>query len=237
MIQMSHPNERWLDAWPPDLVQRVQLLDKNIIELLGPKAKKGSRTVMGDVLLAATQYLELSKHYDEAPTRNKLRKKLELLRDNAGTVAGMLESGEPHLLAALTMHGAPQDEIEARSQTLNVLWNLCVSAHAAIFNLELDGPASGQKAATWPPKRALAYHCYEIFNRYRPGEASSTAGGNFQEFVGYVYEVARGQGDADLETPIKQVLALVREQNLPASENPFDLAGPFLRDLEKLRRP
>jgi hypothetical protein len=209
-----------------------------IMKLLGTQAEADPCAVMGDVLLAATLYLDLSSQYVDAPTRKKLHEGLKLLRKSAGTVAGMLERGEPYLLAALNMHGVPQEQLKSESQTLNILWGLSISAHGALSNLQLTGPASGQKAATWPPKRALAFQCLEIFDRYRPGEASSTEGGPFRTFVSYVYEIATGERTADLESPVKEVLKLVRENGLPAPETPFtDIVNPhhkFIRDLKKL---
>jgi hypothetical protein len=94
------------------LAQRAEDLMAEIMKLLGTQAEADPCAVMGDVLLVATLYLDLSSQYVDAPTRKKLHEGLKLLRKSGGTVAGMLERGEPYLLAALNMHGVPQEQLK-----------------------------------------------------------------------------------------------------------------------------
>jgi hypothetical protein len=230
-------------VWKPELVQRVQHLWPEIAKLLGPRAKVHPEFAMGSILLTATYYQELSQRYRRAPSRRRLYRHLELLRDSACLTMELLKHPEPYFLAALSMHGLPEDELVPfkggfRIESLERLARLCLAAHKALLNLPLTGPASGQTASGWPPKRALAFRCLEIFERYQPGAASTTAGGAYRTFVNYVYEIATGE-EADLEKPVKEAIKLSKKQRLP-KRTPFaDVIHPhrkLVRELDALRR-
>lgn len=229
----------------PKLKNRADYLMEEILNQLGPQAKAKPDDARLSVIFAASLYQPLAEHYAKAPSRKKLREQLEVLRDSAGRVATLYERRDLYLLGALHMHGLPEDEVRAlgwgqSSPGLDFLKRLCAAAHAAIVNLPLAGSVGGQKASSTPPKRALALWCWEIFESYRPGKASTTEGGDFRGFVTLVYEIATGELDADLETPVKEAVALVRDQGSPTGPNPFaEALNPhlkYVRDLDALRR-
>jgi len=55
------------------------------------------------------------------------------------------------------------------------------------------------------PKYILVDQCFEVFEQYRAGDASSTPEGPFAEFARCVYEIATGE-EAELESTIKKVI-------------------------------
>ena len=242
---MIHWDKLSSDVWQPELVDRARDLSDEIVELLGPQAQAKPEGATIDALFVATQYLELSQRYTNAPSRKKLHEQLEFLRCSAIKIADLLKDSNPYLLAALSLHGFSQDDVMPLiwgqpSPLLNSIQHLCVTAQAAKLNLSLTGPSSGQKASTMPPKRSLALRCIEIFERYRPGEASTTTGGHFRTFVSRVYEIATGEQDADLEKAVKEAVKLVKKRGLPAHPNPFaEALYPHLKfagELKALRR-
>lgn len=227
------------ESLDPKLKRRAEELLDVILDVLGPQAKAKPDGVRFSVILTASLYQPLLEHYAKAPSRKKLRQRLEALRNSASGAAAVLESRDPYLLAALHMHGLPEDEVAGCSR-LDILKRLCLVAYVAVLNLPLEGPVGGQKVSATPPKRALAFRCLEVFERYRPGKASSTEGGDFRAFVGYVYEIATGEQDADLEKPVKEAIGLFRDKGFPEQRNPFtEVRYPqrkYVRDLDALRR-
>lgn len=74
--------------------------------------------------------------------------------------------------------------------------------------IEKLGPPSSSDSRIVAPdnlKYILADQCFEVFEQYRAGDASSTPEGPYAEFVRCVYEIATGE-IAELESTIKKVI-------------------------------
>jgi hypothetical protein len=235
-----------IEFLPDDLLpvwrSRADRLMGNILETLGPDARRDAEAIRVTVIIAAAAYHQVARLYEAAPTRKKLRENLTALRDALGGAAAILEGADPYVLAALCLFGFPDREAIAlkrgdNSPLCNFLAALRDMADAALKVLPLTGAASGQKAWTNAPKRALVLRCMEVFERYRPGEATSTTGGPFQEFVSYVYEVGTGEAIADLETPVKAARRLIREGRAGELLNPIAEAfNPLLKYQSSLNK-
>jgi hypothetical protein len=228
-----------IEFLPDDLLpvwrSRADRVMGNILEILGPDARRDAEAIRVTVIIAAAAYHQVARLYEAAPTRKKLRENLTALRDALGGATAILEGADPYVLAALCLFGFPDSEAIAlkrgdNSPLCNLLAALRDMADTALRDLPLTGAASGQKAWTNAPKRALVLRCMEVFERYQPGKATSTTGGPFQEFVSYIYEVATGEAIADLETPIKAARRLIREGRAGELLNPIAEAfNPLLK--------
>ena len=72
---------------------------------------------------------------------------------------------------------------------------------------QLGTPSSSDSRIVTPdnPKYILADQCFEVFEQYRAGDASSTPEGPYAKFVRCVYEITTGE-IAELESTIKKVI-------------------------------
>lgn len=236
--------DQMLLSYDLKMVARADDLLPEILTLLGPKAQAEPKNVKVSVVQAAQMYLTLKGFYDQVPSRKELREFLEGVEKTAGKLAGLLRNADLIKIAALYMYGLPEKEAWAlrsggRSLFVDLARMISLMAQGARESLLLSGGAAGRKAWTLPPKRELALECLQIFDEYRPGEAKTTEGGDFRAFVGYVYEIATGERDADLEKPVKEAVKLAHAHGIP-DHKLAELINPQLKDVRSLiglRRP
>jgi hypothetical protein len=84
------------------------------------------------------------------------------------------------------------------------------------FGPDVGGRTNVHKKLFQSPEEVLVKHAWYLFERYKPGQATTTEGGPFHRFVQQIYEYATGKGaDEDgaptLSTKIKQMLKPLRD--------------------------
>lgn len=86
-----------------------------------------------------------------------------------------------------------------------ILDDMAQTSDQILSQLPQKGP--GDSAEFYPlAKQQFVTDClHYLFDRYRPGEATTTVDSDFQNMVSIVYEIATGK-EIDLEWPIKQVI-------------------------------
>ena len=81
---------------------------------------------------------------------------------------------------------------------------------------DVGGRTNVHKKLFQSPEEVLVKHAWYLFERYRPGQATTTEGGPFHRFVQEIYEYATGKGADEsgaptLSTKIKQMLKPLRD--------------------------
>ena len=94
------------------------------------------------------------------------------------------------------------------------------------------------KKASYPeadhPEYELVRDCLRLFETYRPGEASTTEGGDFRGFVSLIYEMATGQSGVDLTRRVRNTIADYKElKNQTLSEDRGEIIAEMNRQRGK----
>lgn len=120
----------------------------------------------------------------------------------------------------------------AESEILDLL-NL-ISSIAQQETKEL--PVGAGKQAPYPEpdhaERELVRECLRLFETYRPGEASTTVGGDFREFVSRIYEMATGKSEVDLTRRVRQAIA----DHKAAKSTSSGSRGEIIAEMNRARR-
>ena len=197
----------------PAVRERLQEHLPYLAELLRRKPED----IASDILGAAAPY---ALHDGEAPLSvSRMRKQLVKLNRETTSLLKTLDALHNQTVAALKVRIHPP---QRANRFFSDLRDLLPELSSATQTLLSDLPDKAEKkegTELWPDslKSQLVWDCFEIFEKYRPGEASTTTGGDFRDFVSRVFEITTGKRDADLERPVKEVLREIRKGHAPTS--------------------
>jgi len=98
------------------------------------------------------------------------------------------------------------------SRLLSMLDGIVAASEEALAELQADKGGSRQQSILGgSANEELVASCQRLFEQHRPGEASTTEGGDFRDFMTLVYEVSTGEMGVDLERPVKEHMRRLRQ--------------------------
>ena len=123
----------------------------------------------------------------------------------------------PSLIAPITDDQSSGDEYEAireerDSRLLSMLDAIVKASERALEKPREDsgGWINQPMLGGWANEELVA-GCYKLFDKYRPGEARTTAGGNFRTFVSIFHQLSTGKQN-DLEWQVRAYLKNIRRK-------------------------
>lgn len=154
------------------------------IELLKPQSR-AERTQREKDINFFIEYWQFAVEPAPVATAKDARKRLRKIKQSATVIIEELDR-----LNTLAQAVLPESIRNMTSATLTVF---AEEVEDAILNVER--PKGGAKPDR--KRRYLAYHCAELFERFRPGEVKPTLEGSFHNFAAYVSGIAHGTGKSD----------------------------------------
>ncbi len=154
------------------------------IELLKPQ-NRAERTQREKDINFIIEYWQFVVEPAPVATARDARKRLRKIKQSATVIIEDLDR-----LNTLAQAVLPESVRNMTSATLTVF---AEEVEDAILNVER--PKGGSKPDR--KRRYLAYHCAELFERFRPGEVKPTLEGSFHNFAAYVSGIAHGTGKWD----------------------------------------
>ena len=121
----------------------------------------------------------------------------------------------PSLIAPITDDQSSGDEYEAiceerDSRLLSMLDAIVKASERALEKPHEDrGGSIKQPMLGGPANEELVAGCCNLFDKYCPGKASTTAGGDFRTFVSILHQLSTGEQN-DLEYQVKKYLKIKR---------------------------
>ena len=102
------------------------------------------------------------------------------------------------------------------SRLLSMLDGIVEACDRALTELPADvGGSMKETILGLAANIELVAGCHRLFEKFLPGEATTTAGGAFRHFVSSVYELSTGRMDVDLERSVKAYARSIKSYNLP----------------------
>jgi len=215
---------------PVDHPPLDQILLADAIAYLGKKALADKSSVDGKIGFIGTLHREL-RGWDERPIRPAdISKNLNYVKESAKEFRSLIaaldyfslrelhEQGafrHPSLIAPITDDQSSGDEYEAireerDSRLLSMLDTIVEASERALDKPHDDlGGWINQPMLGGSANEELVAGCYKLFEKYRPGEATTTAGGDFRTFVSILHELSTGEKN-DLERQVKEYLKIKR---------------------------
>jgi hypothetical protein len=166
------------------------------LELLKPRTLPDRLEGGAAILRVAEDFVRWRALAASSPSAAAACKELDELARWADEGLGRLDSLGPWLL---TTGALPARDLGSKRQDLETLRD-----DAKRWAQRVGGKPGQSPLWPAPPKRELVVECLNLFERCRPGEASTR--GDFARFVAELYQLAAGE-IADLERPIKDVMA------------------------------
>lgn len=215
---------------PVDHPPLNQNLLADAIAYLGEKALADKSSVDRKIRFIVALHREL-RGWDERPIRpSDISANLNYVRESAKEFRSLIaeldyfslrelhEQGafrHPSLIAPITDDQSSGDEYEAireerDSRLLSMLDAIVEASERALENPHEDrgGWIKQPMVGGWANEELVA-GCYKLFEKYRPGKARTTAGGDFRTFVSRVFELSTGE-ERDLEAQVKEYLKIKR---------------------------
>ena len=205
------------DYWTPlddetldEIEGRAEQRFVRLLKILGSRAQRREEHAKGEILWLADLLARLTRVKESAPQIKEVRNDLRKIAGRLSQAADLFEGLDHPAFRALVNVGMDPDYLKALSEgahSFPVSFMRRLSSLADDANKELASHGAG----AWPlaTKREFIVECLTVFDRYRPGEASSKAravGGDFHEFVALVFTVATGEQASDFESSIKRVV-------------------------------
>lgn len=197
-------------AVDPDLLEHA-------VDLLPPTAHTDRKTAENVILAAAEEYLSYVENYKNAPRPSDIKARLTDLRELANGLYRAVHNLDYLTLSKLEDAGLFDHPLVRRMQglgefqrlserkgsvLLNLLEAIGKASEIALASIEQDEGGSSQPLGV-SAEDELAGLCLDIFEKARPGEATSAENGDFSIFVAYVSEIATGKPTSVIK-PVKR---------------------------------
>ena len=233
----------------PEMTENKAELLQKAIELLAPRKDQG-RFRDDDIRQSKkSQIQKIIEHYQAdqrlkwTDFRNDLREiaaRAEALRQRIARAEAVSISllGTNGLLRALfrTKRDADGQPIQeaggwrdeyckgaAESEILDLLELISSIAQQESQNLEIGTGKSAFYPESDHAQNELVRDCLRLFEIYRPGEASTTEGGDFRVFTSRLYEIATGKPEVNMIRRVRRVLKDYREVQSDYRKNRIDI--------------
>lgn len=182
---------------------RAEELLPRLVEILGDGAKSDRDEAEAAVLYCASGYARDLELFDTAPTSATVRLELDRMLAWMKEGEALLDSMSPLFETLGAVNPADRQALE---RILKELRNAVEWLDEGIVE---RWPSSNQKLWIFP-KREFVIAALDLFDRYRPGEASTHQGGpsasNFASFVSLLHQLTTGEPAVSLDKPIRDVV-------------------------------
>lgn len=202
----------------PEAVDSALL--KQAVDLLRPTSPADRETAQDAILAAAEDYLFHVENHKNAPRPSDVKARLLELHElalrlhrlvhnlDSLTLSKLEDAGlfDHPLVRRMQGHDAPSEHqcLSERkgSVLLSLLKAIGKASEIALASIEQDEGGSSRPFGV-SAEDELAGLCLDIFEKARPGEATSAENGDFSIFVAYVSEIATGKQTSVIK-PVKR---------------------------------
>ena len=203
---------------------------------LGSAARENHNSVTEQIgfIVGFHRTLKELEKKENHPRLKHIRANLTCIMESASELRSLISALDYLSLRELREHGAfrhpslivpidgtrsPGNELIAiaerkGSRLLSLLDAIVGASERALEKLpqkDLGGPFKQQMLGA-PANDELSNGCLRLFEEYRPGEAKTTAEGDFRTFVSIVYELSTDKKDVDLDQPVKRSIRSLRQK-------------------------
>lgn len=210
--------------------KRLQKLLPSILKHLECNNNKKAKEIEKAIRTICIDYANNKIIYSNAPSTSAVRKILTELKQHANSLHCLTNPDDIVSRVALSQSGlrkfpdVPHGRLlnykdeDYDSLTLEMIFNpeferfreylsnLIITCDKADKVLTQTTNNEGEKLYLVNPKLELAKQCIMLAKWFNPGNVSSTVGGFLSRLVTYIYEIATGEQDKELEKPVKSAV-------------------------------